>query len=153
MPTDTDRIHEEILIAAPVERVWSILTEGEFLGSWFGGGRPTQIDLRPGGLIFFEHGGHGALPARIEKVDRPRRLSYRWSQSEAGSEPTDGNATLVEFTLDPVTGGTMLRVVESGFDSLRDLSAEHARARQAENLRNWPGKLVFLRAHVERLVG
>ncbi|WP_322748292.1 MULTISPECIES: SRPBCC domain-containing protein [unclassified Frankia] len=101
----------------------------------------------------FDHGVHGSLPARIEKVDRPRQLSYRWSQGDAGTEPTDGNATLVEFTLDPVAEGTVLRVVESGFNSLSDLSAETVYARRAANLQNWPGKLDFLRLRVEQFVG
>ncbi len=86
-------------------------------------------------------------------MDRPRQLSYRWSQGDAGTEPTDGNATLVEFTLDPVAEGTVLRVVESGFNSLSDLSAETVYARRAANLQNWPGKLDFLRLRVEQFVG
>ena len=34
MPTDT--IEREIVIAAPVERVWEIVTEPEHMGRWFG---------------------------------------------------------------------------------------------------------------------
>jgi len=153
MTTETDHIREQILIAAPVERVWSILTEGQFLGSWFGNGEPAQVDLRPGGMIIFDHGVHGALPARIEKVDRPCQLSYRWSQGDAGTEPTDSNATLVVFTLDSVAEGTVLRVVESGFDSLSDLSAENVQERRGANEQNWPGKLDFMRSYVEQLMG
>ena len=41
-----DRIEREITIAAPIERVWSILTEAEHIHGWFA---DAEIDLRPGG--------------------------------------------------------------------------------------------------------
>ena len=44
-----DRIEQEIVIAAPIERVWAVLTEPAHVGRWFGQGGPAEIDLRPGG--------------------------------------------------------------------------------------------------------
>ena len=82
-----DLIERTIVIQAPVTRVWSVLTEPAFLGRWFGSGEPVGIDLRPGGLLVFDHGVHGVIPARIETVEPPRVLSWRWSQGAAGEEP------------------------------------------------------------------
>jgi uncharacterized protein YndB with AHSA1/START domain len=146
-----DAIEREILIAAPVERVWEILTEAEFLGTWFGAGDPVKIDLRPGGLLLFDHGGHGTIPARFERIEQPRLLSWRWSQGSAGEEPTDDNATLVVFTLtsEPEGDGTRLRLVESGFAGLA-LPEEQLRTRYEANNGNWPGKLTQLREYVEQ---
>jgi uncharacterized protein YndB with AHSA1/START domain len=44
-----DRIERDIVIAAPVERVWAVLTEPEHVGRWFGQGEPARIDPRPAG--------------------------------------------------------------------------------------------------------
>ena len=65
-----DRIEREILIAAPVERVWEVLTEPEHIAVWFGPGTPS-VDLRPGGFMVLEHGEYGSFPTRMEKVDPP----------------------------------------------------------------------------------
>ncbi|MFF0752984.1 SRPBCC domain-containing protein [Streptomyces sp. NPDC004267] len=140
-------IERTILINASRERVWSVLSEPAFLGRWFGNGEPVKLDLRPGGLLVFDHGIHGVIPARIQTVEPPRTLSWRWSQGAPGEEPDDSNATLVEFTLtaDDSTGGTRLTMVESGFARL-GLPAAEATDRHRANSQNWPGKLDELRA-------
>ncbi|MFI5798654.1 SRPBCC domain-containing protein [Streptomyces sp. NPDC051677] len=146
-----DTIERAILINASRERVWSVLSEPAFLGHWFGNGEPVKIDLRPGGLLVFDHGIHGVIPARIQTVEPPRVLSWRWSQGAAGEEPDDSNATLVEFTLteDDSTGGTRLTMVESGFAHL-GLAADEAADRHRANSQNWPDKLDQLRADCEQ---
>ena len=42
-----DRIDHEVLVEAPPERVWAIVTEPAHVGAWFGDS--AEIDLRPGG--------------------------------------------------------------------------------------------------------
>ncbi|WP_405518336.1 SRPBCC domain-containing protein [Streptomyces canus] len=144
-------IERAVLINASRERVWSVLSEPAFLGRWFGNGEPVKIDLRPGGLLVFDHGIHGVIPARIQTVEPPNILSWRWSQGAAGEEPDNSNATLVEFTLteDDSTGGTQLTMVESGFAHL-GLPADEAPDRHRANSRNWPDKLDQLRADCEQ---
>jgi uncharacterized protein YndB with AHSA1/START domain len=146
-----DLIERSIVIGASRERVWTVLTEPAFLGRWFGNGEPVKVDLRLGGLLVFDHGVHGVIPARVEAVEPPRRLSWRWSQGAAGEEPDDTNATLVEFTLteDESSAGTRLTMVESGFARL-GLPADEAALRHRANSNNWPGKLDQLRADCER---
>ncbi|MGW2572154.1 SRPBCC domain-containing protein [Streptomyces sp. NPDC001537] len=146
-----DMIERSIVIGASRERVWTVLTEPAFLGRWFGNGEPVKVDLRLGGLLVFDHGVHGVIPARVEAVEPPRRLSWRWSQGAAGEEPDDTNATLVEFTLteDESSAGTRLTMVESGFARL-GLPADEAALRHRANSNNWPGKLDQLRADCER---
>ncbi|MCX5250912.1 SRPBCC domain-containing protein [Streptomyces sp. NBC_00201] len=146
-----DTIERTIVINASVERVWTVLTEPGFLGRWFGSGEPVKIDLRPGGLLVFDHGVHGTIPARIETVEPSRLFSWRWSQGAAGEEPDEVNATRVEFTLaEDATGGTRLTMVESGFARL-GLPDDEAALRHRANSRNWPGKLDRLRADCERI--
>ncbi len=113
-----DRIEREIVIAAPVGRVWQILTASEHVGLWFGQGQPADIDLRPGGTMVLDHGVHGLFPTRIVTVEEPHRFSYRWASGFPGEPATEDNSTLVEFTLTADGDKTRLVVVESGFASL-----------------------------------
>ena len=148
---NSDRIEREIAIAAPVERVWSVLTEPEHVGQWFGQGQPTAVDLRPGGIMVLDHGKYGTFLPRIDKVDPPHYLSYRWASAYPGEEATDENSTLVEFTLTPDGGGTRLRLVESGFASLYVPPERRAVASHESHSQGWPDALEGLRRHAERV--
>jgi uncharacterized protein YndB with AHSA1/START domain len=113
-----DRIEREIQIAAPIDRVWAVLTEPEYVTTWFGTGVPIEIDLRPGGIMVLDHGSHGRYSTRLVDVSPPHVLSYRWAASYPGVVADENNSTLVEFTLTPTSDGTLLQVVESGFATL-----------------------------------
>ena len=114
---NTDRIEREDSIEAPIERVWEALTKPESVGTWFGNGAAATIDLRVGGIMAIDH-GHGTFPTLIVVVDPPHAFSYRWAAAYPGDLATEENSMLVEFTLRSVPDGTVLRVVESGFDAL-----------------------------------
>lgn len=144
-----DRIEREIQIAAPIERVWAVLTEAEHIGSWFGTGAPTEIDLRPGGLMMLDHGEHGKYATLIVKVEPPRAFSYRWASGYPESVATNDNSTLVEFTLEPEADGTLLRVVESGFDSVVIPASREESAGYESHAGGWSGVVERLGAYVE----
>jgi uncharacterized protein YndB with AHSA1/START domain len=114
----SDRIERDIIIVAPIERVWAVLTEPAHIGVWFGQGTPTEVDLRPGGIMMLDHGENGRYPTRIEKVDPPHYFAYRWASAFPGGTTTDKNSTLVEFTLTADGDHTRLNLIESGFSSL-----------------------------------
>jgi uncharacterized protein YndB with AHSA1/START domain len=142
----TQQIEREIVIAAPVQRVWALLTEAEHLGRWFGDAG-AEIDLRPGGVMSLHFEEHGTVHGRVVDVDPEHRFSYRWGPS---TDLTGANSTLVEFTLQGDGDGTRLRVVESGFDALDLPTAE--KAQQAErNGRGWDAKLRDLLDHLARV--
>lgn len=144
-----DRIEREIVVEAPVERVWALLTEAEHLGRWFGDAG-AEVDLQPGGTIILRWAEHGQARGVIDVVEPLRFFSYRWApfRDPAGAEPVAGNSTLVEFTLTPEDGRTRLRVVESGFAAL-DCTPEQ-RARNVEgNTEGWEIELGHL-AELER---
>jgi uncharacterized protein YndB with AHSA1/START domain len=143
-----DRIEREIVIAAPMEKVWVVLTEAEHVVR----GSPdatAEVDLRPGGSIVLSWAEYGTFLFRIERVEPPRFFSFRWARP-TDAEPRAGNSTLVEFTLSAEGSGTRLRVVESGF---RDLDQpEEEKAAYAEgNGEGWTGQLAEIRAYAERL--
>jgi uncharacterized protein YndB with AHSA1/START domain len=146
-----EQIERETVIAAPVERVWSLITEGEHVGRWFGDAG-AEIDLRPGGAMVVRWSEHGTVHARVVDVEPHRRFAYRWApfREPGGEEPVEGNSTLVEFTLLPEGDETRLRVVESGF---RDLAVpEERQAENAEgNREGWRIELGDLSDHARRV--
>jgi uncharacterized protein YndB with AHSA1/START domain len=145
----SDRIEREISIAAPPERVWAVLTEPEHVGVWFGQGEPTQVDLRPGGIMVLDHGEYGVFPTRVEKVDPPHYFAYRWASGHPGEVATDTNSTLVEFTLAPEGSGTRLTVAESGFATLEIPADRVDTAGYDSHSNGWSVKLDDLRKYAE----
>lgn len=143
-----DMIEREIVVAAPVERVWAAVTEAQHLGVWFGDAGAT-IDLRPGGALSLTWREHGTAHGRVEEVDAPHRFVCRWG-NEMGEEPTPGNSTRVEFTLTADGDTTRLRVVESGFASL-DRPDEEKAASVAGNTEGWASELAELQEYAPRM--
>jgi uncharacterized protein YndB with AHSA1/START domain len=137
--TTTDRIEKEVRIAAPVERVWELVTTAEHLGRWFGDAG-AEIDLRPGGRLTLRWHSSDTLHGLVETVAPPHRFSYRWLLDGDLEEATPANSTLVEFSLTADGEGTRLAVVESGFDSLGIDAAERAE-RLASHTSGWPWEL------------
>lgn len=147
----TDKIEREVTISAPIERVWSILTEAEHIGGWFADAG-AEIDLRPGGALVMRWAEHGMAKARVETVEPPHRFAYRWTahHAEPGAEPERGNSTLVEFTLSPEGDGTRLRVLETGFASLA--ASDEQRTRNYEdNVGGWKQMLGRASEYAERV--
>ena len=120
----TDRIEEQVVLPASRARVWSALTDPDELGAWFG------IDLAgatiaPGADVkrHFSIPGHEHMVFDVTIVDvvPEQRFSWRW-HPHAMDPAVDYSAeprTLVTFTLeDAPGGGTLVRVVESGFDAI-----------------------------------
>lgn len=141
-----DRITRDVLIDAPPERVWAIVTEPRHVAGWFSD--EAEIDLRPGGEMRLVWHGHGSYRGRVEVVEPHTRFAFRWLRRE----PDDGSTTLVEFTLAPEGEGTRLRVVESGFQGLA--WDEEDRARYAgENAVGWVHELDQLLAYAAGLGG
>jgi uncharacterized protein YndB with AHSA1/START domain len=143
----TDRIEREIVIDAPRDRVWAVLTDAGHISQWFGD--RTEVDLRPGGRAMFGWSEYGSHEARIERVEPPRFFSYRWAH-KAGDAVTDGTATLVEFTLTPDgAASTRLRVVETGFAGLAGGEGERTTAVK-EHTEGWASELGELKEYAER---
>jgi uncharacterized protein YndB with AHSA1/START domain len=140
-----DSIEREIVIDASVDRVWSVVTEAEHVGKWFGDSG-AEIDLRPGGAFRCTWGKHGTVHGVVERVDAPRCFSYRWARP-VGADVEPGNSTLVEFFLTPDGKKTRLRVVESGFRELAGSEAERAKYAE-ENTGGWKSELAELASYI-----
>lgn len=132
-----DRIEKEIVVEAPVERVWQVITDPAYVTQWFGD--RAEIDLRPGGRAMFGWTEYGNGAAVVERVEPPREFAFRWAR-EHDIPFEEATNTLVEFSLSPVDGGTLLRLVESGFADETHLK---------ENTGGWDAELADLARFLE----
>lgn len=137
----TDSIERTILIAAPIERVWDIVTTPEHMGQWFGDAGAE----RDGDVIRMRWEEYGEAELRIVRDEAPHAFAYRWDANVAGI-----GDTLVEFTLAPEGDGTRVRVVESGWTSLRTTEPEQARLREG-NIRGWEHELGDLERYAQNV--
>lgn len=143
-----EQIEREVLIEAPLEVVWAVVTEQEHVGGWFSDS--AEIDLRPGGEAALTWEKHGTARAWVEKVEPPHSFSFRWTRP-MGAELRTGNSTLVEFSLSAEGEHTRLRVVESGFPELE--GSEEEKATYAEgNVEGWKHELGDLVEYVAKQV-
>jgi uncharacterized protein YndB with AHSA1/START domain len=148
--TNTDRIEKKILLRAPKSRVWRALTNAEEFGEWFRVKLEGAfaIGKRISGKITYPGYEHLTMDVTVERMDTEQLFSYRWHpyaidpKVDYASEPT----TLVEFRLEEVAEGTMLSVVESGFDGVPP-------ARRAEAFRmngeGWATQVENIRRYVD----
>ena len=130
----TDRIEKRILLKALRARVWRALTDHREFGTWFG----VDIEsgpFRPGAIVKGKivptrvdatvaaaQKPHEGKPfdATIDRIEPERLFSFRWHPFavEPGVDRSREPTTLVELTLEDAPGGTLLTVVESGFDRI-----------------------------------
>jgi len=165
----TDRIEKRVTLRAPVSRVWRAIADSEEFGRWFGfkldgafeagkvvtgtftedlneaaimefqkqaGVRPSKVKLPPKDSVF----------CTVERIEPEHYFSFRWIPYgiDADIDPKNEPTTLVEFRLEKVAEGTLLTIVESGFDRVPAHRRERAFrmneggwAAQAENLKKY----------------
>jgi uncharacterized protein YndB with AHSA1/START domain len=146
-----DRIEKRVVLRASRERVWRAITDAGEFGAWFGvtlDGPLTKGATVHGRITDPAH-RHLTLEMQVERVEPEAYFSYRWHpyavdpDADYSVEPT----TLVEFSLEEVKDGTVLTIVESGFDRI-------PLARRAEAFRmnegGWTAQARNIDRHVSR---
>ena len=135
-----DEIRREIVVDAPIERVWRAISTPDEVAQWFGD--VTEFETRAGSRAVFGWTEFGqSFEAEIVTVEEPFRFGYRWAL-EASKSLEDSHVTSVEFTLERVDGSTRLTLVESGFSAIPD--DEHEQ-HFGENSKGWTAELEDLR--------
>lgn len=120
--TNTDRIEKTVILRAPRSRVWHAIATADKFGAWFGVKleSPFAEGATVRGRITYPGYEHMTFEVLVERMEPERYFAYRWhpypvdTSVNYASEPT----TLVEFRLDEADGGTVLTIVESGFDRI-----------------------------------
>lgn len=101
----------EVFYPHPPERVWRILTNRRALADWL-----MDNDFEPClGCKFQFHNpllpGLAVIDCEVIALDAPKRLVYTWQERQM-SYPS-----IVTWTLEPVPGGTQLRLEHRGVPS------------------------------------
>ena len=143
-----DTIERELVIEAPVQTVWDVVTDPALIPTWFAD--KVELDVRPGAtgrFIFVDEGSGTEQPVnvRVEAMDEPHRFAYRWDYPD-GAEPDETNSHLVEITLEAAGETTRLRLVESGFASAAGTDEER-QATYDDHVRGWAVLLPRLVEH------
>jgi uncharacterized protein YndB with AHSA1/START domain len=101
-------IERELFIEATPEVVFEVVSQPEHVQQWFPD--EANYELVPGAtgtIRFGDPDAGGAIePFTVVEVTYPTRFAFRWIQPPG---------LLVTFTLVPSGGGTLLKLVESGF--------------------------------------
>ena len=104
----------ERLMPHPPEKIWRALTQNTLIEEWL-----MTNDFQPvvGHRFNFRSAPmphwNGVTDCEVLVVEPPRRLAYSWNAS--GDEAAGGLKTVVTWTLTPASGGTQVRMEQSGF--------------------------------------
>jgi uncharacterized protein YndB with AHSA1/START domain len=155
-----DRIEKEVLLKAPLDRVWRAISDADEFGRWFGVRfdgpfvpgtsvvgtiTPTTVD-EDVAKAQQPHAGK-ADAWHIVAVEPPRRLAFRWHPFgvEDGVDYSNEPTTLVEFTLEDTSDGVLLRIEESGFEAI---TAERRRSAFESNSEGWSAQTELVRKYL-----
>ena len=106
-------IVKTIFLKAPPETVWAHLTEADKLGVWF---HAAAADLSEGeDYQLLDSKGEKLCWGRVTRMEAPHRLSYTFTVGMF-----EGAVTDVDWTLEPVHGGTRLSLVHTGLPQGED---------------------------------
>lgn len=155
----TDRIEKQVVLRAPLDRVWRAVSDAEHFGRWFGvrfdgpfvAGKPVTATITPTTVddeVAKRQEPHAGVTTtwQIVAIEPKRRFAYRW-QACAGEPDVDQEpTTLVEFTLDETPDGVLLTITESGFDAIPE--ARRASSFEA-NSEGWAMQTDLVRRYLE----
>lgn len=140
-----DRIERTILVHAPLDRVWDLVTEP---GWWVPTDSPVPLDRAPGAVTVRESQKWGRFPVQVVELQPKSYAAFRWASQAPGHDLTGDNTTLVEFTVVPEPEGIRVTVVESGFDAIAMDDAARAEAVRG-NESGWTEEMDSLRGRAE----
>ena len=117
-----NRIEKRIELKAPVSRVWRALTDHREFGEWFrvkleGPFVPGQLSR---GYITWPGYEHLKWEAVVQKMEAEQLFSFTWQPYaiDTNIDYSKETPTLVEFRLEKTASGTLLLLMESGFDKI-----------------------------------
>jgi uncharacterized protein YndB with AHSA1/START domain len=117
-----NRIEKRIELNAPVSRVWQALTDHRQFGEWFRVKleAPFVAGRESRGRITHPGYEHVEWHAIVKEIQPERLFSFTWHPY--GIDPkidySKETPTLVEFRLEKTAKGTLLTLVESGFENV-----------------------------------
>ncbi|WP_022867173.1 toxin [Schaalia vaccimaxillae] len=143
---DFDRVEGTVVIDAPLEKVWMMVSEP---GWWINDGPLGDHEVTQGDDGVYTVVDPEAGEWLVEKADEDPMdvVSFRW-YPVAGDELPDEHATRVEISLSDEDGATAVHVEESGLSSVSD-DEDEARQVWDDEAGLWDEVLVGLKKHLE----
>lgn len=110
-------VRDEVTVEATPEDVWTAITTGPAVDSWFMG--RTEIEPREGGAARLAVAGF-TIESTVSAWEPGKRYAFR------GAETTGGTLHAFEYLIEARAGGsTVIRLVHSGFLGNDDWEAEY----------------------------
>jgi uncharacterized protein YndB with AHSA1/START domain len=115
-------IKKEIIIEAPVSKVWDHITDSQKIAGWL-----MQNDFEPkvGKEFFLQCDEHGKMRCVVKEIVPHKKLVYSFQTKAPNAD------TLVTITLAPEGKATKLTLVHTGWDALPP--SEQAQASNYDN--------------------
>lgn len=118
----TDRIEKQIELKATPARVWRALTDHREFGTWFrvALSEPFAPGKTTRGHITYPGYEHLAFEAEVQEMREEVLFSFLWHPYpvDPSVDYSQEPPTRVEFRLEKAGAGTLLTVIESGFDKI-----------------------------------
>jgi uncharacterized protein YndB with AHSA1/START domain len=115
-------IEKKIELRAPVSRVWQAITDSKQFGQWFcvQFKEPFAINQAIRGLLTYPGFEDRMMEIVVQKIEPETLFSFTWHPYaiDANVDYSHETPTTVEFHLQPQKDGTLLTVIESGFENL-----------------------------------
>jgi len=144
-----DRIEQEVMISASLDRVWHLVTRP---GWWVPSDVEEQVEPAAGARTVRESAKWGRFVVEVVRVEPQTYASFRWASAFPGEDLAPGKTTLVEFFVKPVADAVSVTVVESGFAGLDAGEAERKAAFEG-NTSGWQEEMASLKERSERSEG
>jgi uncharacterized protein YndB with AHSA1/START domain len=114
-------IEKEIVIEAPIAKVWNALTDSKLFGQWFGAN--FHSEFVPGKTTKGKNTSKGFemnMEFHIKEIEPQSYFSYACTPfpMDQTFDYSKEEPTLVEFFLEETPRGTLLKVKESGFNKV-----------------------------------
>jgi uncharacterized protein YndB with AHSA1/START domain len=117
-----NQIEKQIEIAAPVARVWRALTDSRQFGEWFRVSLegPFEAGRKTAGQLTWPGYEHVRMEVEVKAIEPETYFAYTWHPYAVDPKVDYSQEipTLVEFRLEPAGAGTLLRLIESGFEQV-----------------------------------
>ena len=116
----------ERLMPHPPEKIWRALTQAHLIEQWL---MKNDFEPRLGAPFTFQAkpmgDWNGIVRCEVTAFDPPRRLAYSWRGGSL-SNPSHGSAldSVVDWVLTPESGGTRVRMEQSGFAPGNEMAFE-----------------------------
>ena len=130
MNSPTNSIEKSIAIKASLDKVWRALTDYQQFGEWFRVKLevPFVVGKQAYGQITYPGYEHVRMEVMVVAIEPMTRFAFTWHPY--GIDPkvdySHETPTTVEFTLQESASGTLLKVVESGFDAVPEARRSEA---------------------------